>query len=143
MQNRRTGCCAGFLGICLAGFVILAAIGFVVTLTTTDKGPSEPATSIPTPPPPKTPDELRNERIERQFSLWDGSHPGLTKVIKASMNDPQSYEHVKTVYWDMGSNLVVRTIFRGKNAFGGVVENWVKAKVDLDGNVIQIIEQGR
>lgn len=86
--------------------------------------------------------EERKERIERGFSAWDGSHRGLTKIIKASMNDPKSYEHVETVYWDMDDHLVVKTTFRGKNAFGGVVPNWVKAKVDLDGNVLAIIEQG-
>ena len=67
----------------------------------------------------------------------------LTKVIKGSMNDPGSYEHVETVSWDMGDHLVVRTTFRGKNAFGGVVSNWVKAKTDLDGNVLEVIEQGQ
>ena len=59
------------------------------------------------------------------------------------MNDPGSYEHVETVYGDMGNHLVVRTTFRGKNAFGGVVSNWVKAKTDLDGNVLEVIEQGQ
>jgi hypothetical protein len=58
------------------------------------------------------------------------------------MNDPDSYKHVETVYSDMGDYLVVRTTFRGKNAFGGVVTNWIKAKVDLNGNVISVIEQG-
>jgi hypothetical protein len=86
--------------------------------------------------------ETRKERIERQFSVWDGSHRGLTKTIKDAMNDPRSYEHVETVSWDQGDYLVVRTTFRGKNAFGGVVKNWIKAKVDLDGNVIAILEQG-
>ena len=82
------------------------------------------------------------ERIKRGFSGWDGSHKGLTKVIKSMMNDPGSYEHAETVYWSQGDHLIVRTSFRGKNAFGGVVLNWVKAKVDLDGNVLEIIEQG-
>ena len=86
----------------------------------------------------------RKERIEKGFSsLWDGSHRELTKVIKGSMNDPGSYEHVETVYWDMGDHLVVRTTFRGKNVFGGVVSNWVQAKTDLDGNVLEVIEQGQ
>ena len=86
----------------------------------------------------------RKERIEKGFSsLWDGSHRELTKVIKGSMNDPGSYEHVETVSWDMGDHLVVRTTFRGKNAFGSVVSNWVKAKTDLDGNVLEVIEQGQ
>jgi hypothetical protein len=83
----------------------------------------------------------KKEKIEEQFSAWDGSHINLTRVIKESMNDPKSYKHVETVYWDMGDHLVVRTTFRGTNAFGGVVKNTVKAKVSLDGNVLEIMEQ--
>ena len=98
---------------------------------------------------PKTPEQIEMERAEarkkdlqRHFSAWDGSHNGLTRYIKDAMNDPGSYEHVKTVYWDRKDHLVVMTTFRGKNAFGGVVKNSVKAKVDLAGNVLEIIETG-
>ncbi|MFZ3088021.1 MAG: zinc-ribbon domain-containing protein [Methylotenera sp.] len=91
---------------------------------------------------PKTPEEIRKAEIEKHFSAWDGSHRGLTEVIKKSMNDPNSYEHEKTVFWDKGDHLIVKTTFRGKNAFGGVVKNWVMAKVDLNGNVVEIISQG-
>jgi len=82
----------------------------------------------------------RKKKIEMQFSVWDGSHRNLERFIKMTMNDPDSYDHVKTAYWDMGDYLIVKTTFRGKNAFGGVVVNWVKAKVDLDGNIINIME---
>lgn len=83
----------------------------------------------------------RRERIEKGFSSWDGSHRGLTKHIKEIMNDPDSYDHVETEYWDKGDHLIVKATFRGKNAFGGVVKNWVMARVDLDGNVIAVISQ--
>ncbi|MGH1462737.1 MAG: hypothetical protein ACRBB6_11930 [Neptuniibacter sp.] len=83
----------------------------------------------------------RKERIEKQFSAWDGSHYNLERIIKKAMNDPDSYEHDETVYWDRGDHLIVRTTYRGKNAFGGVVRNFVKAKVSLDGVVLQIIDQ--
>ena len=59
------------------------------------------------------------------------------------MNDPDSYEHVETIFWDMNEYLVVRTTYRGKNVFGGVVKNYVKAKVDFNGNVLEIIEEGQ
>jgi len=85
--------------------------------------------------------EERKKKIESQFSAWDGSHRNLERVIKESMNDPDSYEHVKTVYWDRGDYLIVKTTFRGKNAFGGVVKNSVTAKVSLDGQVLQILSQ--
>jgi len=83
---------------------------------------------------------IRKELVEKQFSAWDGSHRGLTKAIKESMNDPSSYDHVETRYLDRGDHLIVTTIFRGKNAFGGVVKNSVTAKVDLNGNVIEVIQ---
>lgn len=85
--------------------------------------------------------ENRVERIRSGFSLWDGSHRGLTRMIKASMHDPDSYEHVSTQYSDHGSYLTVTTRFRGRNAFGALVLNSVTAKVDLDGNVLAILAQ--
>ncbi|HUU39739.1 MAG TPA: hypothetical protein VMW42_02230 [Desulfatiglandales bacterium] len=87
---------------------------------------------------PKTPEEAHREKIEKHFDLWDGSHKGLTKVIKESMHNAGSYEHVKTRYIDKGDYLIVTTEFRGTNAFGGVVKNSMAAKVDLNGNVIEI-----
>ena len=85
--------------------------------------------------------EERTEKIESHFSVWDGSHRELTTLIKQSMNDPKSYEHVETVYWDMTDSLIVQTKFRGKNGFGGIVLSRVKAKISLDGEVLEIIEQ--
>ena len=90
----------------------------------------------------KTHIETREEKIEKHFSAWDGSHIELTKVIKASMNDPESYKHVETRYGDQGDYIIVKTTFRGKNTFGGVVTNWVTAKCDLNGKVIEITGQG-
>lgn len=84
--------------------------------------------------------EARKQKIESQFSSWDGAHYNLTKIIKASMNNPKSFEHVETVYWDMKDYLVVKESFRGTNAFGGIVTNTVMAKVSLDGEVFEIIE---
>ena len=89
-----------------------------------------------------TPEQARQKKIESCFSAWDGSHTNLTRIIKKSMNDPKSYNHDKTVYWDKGDHLIVKTTFRGKNAFGGVVVNWISAKSDLDGNITEIIAQG-
>ena len=57
------------------------------------------------------------------------------------MNDPDSYDHIETKFRDNGNSLNVVTKFRGKNAFGGMVINTVTARVDLDGNVLEIISQ--
>lgn len=111
--------------VCLLGFGIY--IG--------EKGTSDNVVS-------KSDVDPRKKMIEKHFSSWDGSHIGLTKIIKELMNDPKSYEHVETRYGDYGNYLLVKTTFRGKNAFGGVVTNWISAKCDLRGNVIEIIDQG-
>lgn len=84
--------------------------------------------------------QARIEAIKKQFSVWDGSHRELTRVIKDSMNDPGSYEHVNTTYRDSGDHLIVTTTFRGKNAFGAIVVNTVNAKVSLSGDVIEVLE---
>jgi len=93
-----------------------------------------------TPSTPLSPEQARKELIDRGFSAWDGSHRKLEEFIKSQMNDPDSYEHVETRYGDRGDFLIVQTTFRGKNAFGGVVKNSVKAKVGLDGEVMEIID---
>ena len=41
-----------------------------------------------------------------------------------------------------GEFLIVTTKFRGTNALGGVVTNWVTAKCDLEGNVVSVISRG-
>ena len=82
----------------------------------------------------------RQSRIELQFSGWDGSHRTLEQLIKRSMNDPASYDHVETAYSDQGDHLVVVTSYRGKNAFGGVVKQTTTAKVSVDGEIFEIIK---
>lgn len=83
----------------------------------------------------------RKETIEKQFSAWDGSHPALTRLIKKNMNDPDSYDHIETRFRDDGNSIFVITKFRGANAFGGKVINTVSARVDFEGNVIEIVSQ--
>lgn len=47
----------------------------------------------------------RVKELESQFSAWDGSHKKLVDFIKTKMNDPESFKHVTTRYWDNGSEL--------------------------------------
>jgi hypothetical protein len=80
--------------------------------------------------------ETRAERIERQFSSWDGSHRALVRAVKDTMNDPSSFEHVETRYRDDGETIFLRMTFRGKNAFGGMVMNTITAVADTDTGTI-------
>tara|TARA_R110000823_G_scaffold309594_1_gene433945 strand:+ start:10798 stop:11442 length:645 start_codon:yes stop_codon:yes gene_type:complete len=75
--------------------------------------------------------------ISSVFSAWDGSCRNLERSIKNNMNDPDSYEHIETRYsYDPDEGYFdVITKFRGRNGFGGMVVNAVKAKVLFDGTV--------
>jgi hypothetical protein len=87
-----------------------------------------------------TPKSERQLQIDRQFSIYDGSHVKLVKTIKAQMDDPQSFKHIKTVHWDHDDYLIVRTVYSGKNVFRKRMKYLMKAKVSLDGDVLEIIE---
>jgi len=73
------------------------------------------------------------QKIKKQFSAWDGSHRELVKMVKKNMNDPSSFDHESTVYWDNGDGTInVLMRYRGKNAFGGLVIDSVKAKFHIE-----------
>lgn len=82
----------------------------------------------------------RQKKLEEQFSAWDGAHRNFERLIKAAMNDPDSYEHIETRYRDMGDRIRVSCKFRGRNGFGGMVVNTKIADFDIDGNFIQEIQ---
>ena len=86
----------------------------------------------------KSPSELRTEQIEKQFSLWDGSHDNTVKEIKRHMKNPKSFEHVKTVYFDrekIDNTIKIVCEFRGTNSYNAVVLNRAEAIVDINGNI--------
>lgn len=128
------------MGLGTGCLVVVAVFWIGIKITDIFEGAPTPSKNSKSRIKPAKP--TKKMRIERQFSSWDGSHRKLTKLIKQAMNDPGSFDHVKTLYRDNGDHLVVSTSYRGKNAFGGIVKNWIRAKVDLDGNVLKIIEQG-
>ena len=132
-KKKRT-----FLSGCLTIIVVIFLIGVI---SATCSGPGSSSGNNQNNDHNKTPEELRKEKLKEQFSSWDGSHRGVEKHIKSIMHDPDSYDHVKTRYIDEGDHLIISTSFRGKNAFGGVVLNRYTAKVDLQGNVLQISRQ--
>jgi hypothetical protein len=53
----------------------------------------------------------------------------LKDAIKERLNNPDSFEHVETTYEDMPKHkgFKARMVYRGTNAFGGVVTNAVVA----------------
>ena len=66
------------------------------------------------------------------LSGWDGSHTRFEHVLKPTLRDPDSYEHIETRVTPRGEDGLhnLRTKFRGANAFGGMVVNSAWAKYD-------------
>ena len=83
---------------------------------------------------------IRKETIEKGFSAWDGSHTKLVELTKAQMNDPKSFDHLQTNYWDRDSIIVVKMQNTGKNALGGIVRGYVMAHCSIEGDVLRIVE---
>jgi hypothetical protein len=82
--------------------------------------------------------QLKN-KIKQQFSSWDGSHRKVVEAVKKAMNDPKSFEHIETSYVvSENEYVIVKMVFRGKNAFGALVKNTVYAKVDPEGNILTL-----
>lgn len=85
--------------------------------------------------------DKKKEDFEKNcFSAWDGYNRELVKLVKNKMNDKKSFEHVDTSYTLLDDYAIVVMEFRGKNSFGALVMNSVKAKISYDCEVLEIIE---
>jgi hypothetical protein len=81
--------------------------------------------------------QAKFDNFKKEFVSYDGSCQPVVNYIKEGMNDPKSFEHDKTFVSPlMNGNFEVKTVFRGKNAFGGVVLNSCFAEVTPTGNVV-------
>src|SRR5690606_26186011 len=76
----------------------------------------------------------RKKMIKNQFRPRSGEHFELSELIKNSMKNPESYEHVSTSYEEFEDYLIVTTKYRGTNSFGGIVPETVRAKVSISGS---------
>lgn len=71
-------------------------------------------------------------QIEKHFSGYDGSLKVLVQDVKNKMNDPESFEHVETTYYDRADGyLNVKMVFRGKNGFGGTITQNAFCKLNI------------
>lgn len=82
------------------------------------------------------------EKFKSQFSPWNGSNMYLVQQVKQIMDDPHSFEHVNTSWYvDVKNHSIihVQMTFRGKNVFGALVLNQIKAKMDANGTVLDYV----
>ena len=78
------------------------------------------------------------DNFKKEFvSSYDGSCRPVVDYIKEGMNDPSSFDHVRTFVTPISNgNFEIKTVFRGKNAFGGTVLNSSYAEVSPSGNIV-------
>lgn len=82
----------------------------------------------------------RDELIQRQFSIWDGRHRQLKRIVDSHLNDPNSFELIETRYSDRGEYIYVVMDYTAKNRFGGRVRAQAIADFSLDGELIELYQ---
>ncbi len=122
-------------------FVRLAALLLVSGLPVLAAGCRDPGPAASRAPGVRTQDDVRQARVQKQFSSWDGSHKGVTSYIKRSLANPASFEHINTRYDDRLVHVVVTTTYRFRNGAGDMVTGSITAKVDLDGKVLEVLSR--
>lgn len=121
-------------------FVLVVLVIAIIDISNDPDPAADDAEEIAQEEPELSPEEQRREFVEAQFSAWDGSHRELVKVVKDSMNDRRSFEHIETRYTDNGDTIVLQMRFRGSNAFGALVQNTVIAEADTATGEILSVE---
>ena len=82
------------------------------------------------------------EDFKLQFSVWNGSHNKTVKYVKERMHNPKSFKHVETSYMDYAEKgfRIIHMKYRGTNLYNAVVTNSIWVKVDLEGNVTEVMK---
>jgi len=88
----------------------------------------------------QTPADARAKQINALFKGPDGTHLNLSIIVQAGLSSPDSFQHQQTTYQDMGEYLVVSMTYQAKDNSGEMVSKLTRAKVDLTGKVISILE---
>lgn len=77
--------------------------------------------------------ETKSANGEHCLSGWDGANRDLVRQVKASMRDPDSFEHVETrIYGNDNGEHGLWMTFRARNGFGGMNVEKVYARIDHD-----------
>lgn len=89
----------------------------------------------------KSQTETQNNKFKEScLSSWDGACPNLERYVKKYLKDPNSYEHIETVFWNKGDYALVSMQYRAKNSFGGYTIGYVKARVSWNCEVLEVLE---
>ena len=77
------------------------------------------------------PTQAKPQSGEHCLSGWDGANRDLVRQVKATMRDPDSFEHIDTRIYgnDKGEHGLWMT-FRARNGFGGMNVEKIYARID-------------
>ncbi len=70
-----------------------------------------------------------------KFSPVDGENVELSYWIKNKLDDPESFEHVRTEWTEYDDHILVYTTFRFNNKFGAKTMTTYEVVLDLDDNI--------
>jgi len=80
-----------------------------------------------------------NKIIKKKFNTFKGYHIGLKQHIEDRMNDPKSFEHIKTSYKQRADGTIhIVMKYRAKNAFGALILCNSSAILDSKGDIIEV-----
>lgn len=88
----------------------------------------------------KASEKISTAEFEKYLSSWDGSFPPLKDYLKENLNDPSSFEHVKTGFITRNGWVEVKMTYRAKNSFGALVKEAIVAKASNDGKLLEITQ---
>ncbi len=86
---------------------------------------------------PKTPGEIKQEKIDEQFS-YDGTHSVMVLAVRKKLIIPDTFKHIRTNYQVNDDILVVKMDYSIKNPFGVRVQHRAIGAFKIDGEVLTL-----
>lgn len=81
-------------------------------------------------------------RFRQEFiSSWDGSCRPVVNAVKSVMDDPDSFEHVKTEWWTLKGTTdqyLIHMTCRGNNRFGAKILTKIEAVCRVNGSIVSL-----
>ena len=81
-------------------------------------------------------------RFRQEFiSSWDGSCRPVVNAVKSVMDDPDSFEHVKTEWWTLKGTTdqyLIHMTCRGNNKFGAKILTKIEAVCRVNGSIVSL-----
>ena len=108
-------------------------------------GPKTNTRKYATPPASASSKQVNNSlpsESSKGFVPWSGRHIKFSRKIKDGLSDPNSFEHVKTTYFEKGDTLVITMHYKALDSDGLKKQYVTAAEYTNDGNFVEIYFNG-